>query len=317
MVNQVGFMVTGIGIGTALALNGAISHAFNDILFKSLLMMSVGAVMYVTGKSRCTDLGGLYRTMPITTVLCIVGAASISAFPLFSGFVSKSMVISAVAEGGYSVIWFMLLFASAGVFHHAGIKIPYFIFFAHDSGLRPKEPPFNMLLAMGFLAVMCILIGTFPGLLYGILPFPVDYHPYTAVHVVGQLQLLFFSALAFIYLIVNGHYPPEKVGINLDTDLLYRKAARLYVWVSGKPVVATENAIGQMYRSVLITPNIKFAQWCWAFDLHVIDRAVNGVADIVTSWSTTLRGIQTGQLQHYAMMIVVGAFIIMSGYLFF
>ena len=317
MVNQVGFMVTGIGIGTALALNGAISHAFNDILFKSLLMMSVGAVMYVTGKSLCTDLGGLYRTMPITTVLCIVGAASISAFPLFSGFVSKSMVISAAAEGGYSVIWFMLLFASAGVFHHAGIKIPYFVFFAHDSGIRAKEPPLNMLLAMGFMAVLCIFIGTAPGLLYSILPFPVDYHPYTAAHVVGQLQLLFFSALAFIYLIVNGHYPPEKVGLNLDTDLIYRKAAKLYGWIADRPVVATENVIARAYRSVLITPNIRIAQLCLAFDIQVIDRLVNGVANMVASWSKTIRVIQTGQLQHYAMMIVLGAFIIMSSYLFF
>ena len=317
MVNQVGFMITGIGIGTALALNGAVSHAFNDILFKSLLMMSVGAVMYVTKKRLCTDLGGLYKTMPITTVLCIIGAASISAFPLFSGFVSKSMVISAAAEGGYSSVWFMLLFASAGVFHHAGIKIPYFVFFAHDSGIRAKEPPLNMLLAMGFIAILCIFIGTIPGPLYSILPFPVEYHPYTAAHVVSQLQLLFFSALAFIYLMVNGHYPPEKVALNLDMDWLYRKAANVYAWLADKPVVATENAIARTYRSVLITQNTRFAQWCLAFDIHVIDRAVNGIASMVANGSKTMRVIQTGQLQHYAMMMVLGAFIIMSGYLFF
>jgi len=317
MVNQVGFMVTGIGIGTALALNGAVSHAFNDILFKSLLMMSVGAVMYVTGKSLCTDLGGLYRTMPITTVFCIVGAASISAFPLFSGFVSKSMVISAAAEGGMSVVWFMLLFASAGVFHHAGIKIPYFVFFAHDSGIRAKEPPLNMLLAMGFVAFLCILIGTVPELLYSILPFPVEYHPYTASHVVSQLQLLFFSALAFIYLIVNGHYPPEQVGLNLDTDWIYRKAAKLYSWLAEKPVVATENMISNAYQTILITQNIRLAQWCVAFDIKVIDRSVNGVASMVVKWSKAMRVIQTGQLQHYATIVVLGILIIMSGYTFF
>ena len=250
-------------------------------------------------------------------VLCLIGAASISAFPLFSGFVSKSMVIAAAAEGGFSVVWFMLLFASAGVFHHAGIKIPYFVFFAHDAGLRAKEPPVNMLLAMGFLAFLCVGIGTVPGLLYSLLPFPVDYHPYTAAHVVGQLQLLFFSGLAFIYLIVHGHYPPEQVGRNLDTDWGYRKAATLYVWLAETPVAATETALARAYRSVGITQNIRFAQLCLAFDIAVIDRAVNGVANMFASWSKTLRVIQTGQLQHYAMVIVLGAFMIMSGYLFF
>ena len=116
---------------------------------------------------------------------------------------------------------------------------------------------------------------------------------------------------------MNGHYPPEKVAINLDTDWVYRKAAKLYVWISDKPVVATEDAIGQMYRSVLIRQNLRFAQSCLAFDIHVIDRAVNGVANMVAGWSKTIRVIQTGQLQHYAMMIVLGAFLIMSGYLFF
>ena len=126
MINQIGFMVCGIGIGTALALNGAVAHAFNDVLFKGLLFMSMGAVLHRTGNANGSDLGGLYKSMPKTAVLCIVGACSISAFPLFSGFVSKSMVMTAMIEEGYDYLWLVLLFASAGVFHHAGIKIPYF-----------------------------------------------------------------------------------------------------------------------------------------------------------------------------------------------
>ena len=200
LINQVGFMVVGIGIGTELALNGAISHAFNDVLFKGLLLMSMGAVLHQTGKINGSELGGLYKTMPITTGFCLVGAASISAFPLFSGFVSKSMVMVAAAEEGHWIVWLLLLFASAGVFHHAGIKIPYFAFFAHDSGIRTREPPLNMLLAMGLGALLCILIGVFPSLLYGLLPWDVHYVPYTADHVLTQLQLLFFAALAFAWL---------------------------------------------------------------------------------------------------------------------
>lgn len=222
LINQVGFMVVGVGIGTELALNGAVSHAFAHIIYKALLFMSMGAVLYMTGRINGSDLGGLYKSMPVTAVLCIIGAASISAFPLFSGFVSKSMVLTAAADEGHTVVFLLLLFAAAGVFHHAGIKIPYFAFFAHDSGIRTTEPPVNMLVAMAIAAALCIVIGSYPAVLYDLLPWDVDYEPYTATHVITQLQLLFWSALAFAVLMVTGLYPPELRLINLDTDWLYR-----------------------------------------------------------------------------------------------
>jgi multicomponent Na+:H+ antiporter subunit D len=234
LINQVGFMVVGIGIGTALAINGAVAHAFNDILFKGLLFMTMGAVMYRTGKINATDLGGLYRSMPWTCTFCIVGAASISAFPLFSGFVSKSMVMEAAALGDLRLVWFVLLFASAGVFHHAGIKIPFFAFFSHDSGLRCKEAPRHMLLAMGLAAVLCIFIGSFPQFLYRLLPFATDYQPYTASHVIAQTQLLFFSALAFTLLLLSGIYPAEIRSVNIDADWFYRKGGRLFYGLADK-----------------------------------------------------------------------------------
>jgi multicomponent Na+:H+ antiporter subunit D len=223
LINQVGFMVVGVGIGTALSINGAVSHAFNDIIFKGLLFMTMGAVLQMTGRINGSDLGGLYKTMPRTTILCIVGAASISAFPLFSGFVSKSMVMSAAIEQGYDWVWLMLLFSAAGVFHHAGIKIPYFAFFAHDSGIRVSDPPINMQLAMFVAAALCITIGVYPSLLYGLLPYDTGYNPYDATHVLTQTQLLFFSALAFVWLNLRKMYPPELRSTNLDADWFYRR----------------------------------------------------------------------------------------------
>ncbi len=222
MINQLGFMVVGIGIGTELALNGAVSHAVSHVLYKSLLFMTMGAVLYRTGRMGGSELGGLYRTMPATTGLCIVGAASISAFPLFSGFVSKSMILVAAIEEGHGWVWMALLFASAGVFHHAGIKVPFFAFFAHDSGLRPKEAPRAMLVAMAIAASGCLVIGMWPDLLYRMLPWPVHYEPYTWSHVLTQCQLLFFSALAFTLLKLYGLYPPELPGVNVDADWCYR-----------------------------------------------------------------------------------------------
>lgn len=228
LMNQVGFMMCGIGIGTQLAINGAVSHAFCHILYKALLFMAAGSVLHVTGKIKCTEIGGLYRTMPLTCLFCIVGAASISAFPLFSGFVSKSMIISAAGNNHLVIAWLMLQFASAGVIAHAGIKVPFFTFFGHDSGIRAKEPPANMLVAMGIAAFGCIFLGVFPQPLYDILPYPVDYVPYTGAHVVGQFQLLLFGIFAFYLLLKSGYYPSEVRAINLDTDWFYRKGARAF-----------------------------------------------------------------------------------------
>jgi multicomponent Na+:H+ antiporter subunit D len=232
LINQVGFMMVGIGIGTELSINGAAAHAFAHILYKSLLFMSMGAVIYRTGKINATDLGGLYKSMPWTALFCSVGAASISAFPLTSGFVSKSMVLDAAAHGHMNFVWLTLLFASAGVFHHSGIKIPFFAFFSHDAGHRVKEAPTSMLIAMGTAAFFCIFLGVYPRFLYSILPYPVEFVPYTAPHVLAQMQLLMFSALAFTLLLLSGIYPAEMRAINLDSDLFYRKGGHMfYGWI--------------------------------------------------------------------------------------
>ena len=226
MNNQLGFMVVGIGIGTDLALNGAVAHAFADILFKGLLFMSMGAVLFRVGTIKGSELGGLYKSMPWTAGFCMVGAASISAMPLFSAFVTKSMIMSEAMDKGYFWVWLTLLFASAGVVEHAGIKIPYFAFFAHNSGKRCKEAPANMLAAMAISAALCIAIGSLPSVFYTLLPYNAAYQPYTLEHVVTQIQLLLFAAAAVAVLIRTGIYPPERRSINLDFDWVYRRLGR-------------------------------------------------------------------------------------------
>ena len=249
MINQIGFMVCGIGVGTHLAINGAVSHAFNDVLFKGLLFMAMGAVMHMTGKTKASDLGGLYRTMPLTATLCIIGALSISAVPLFNAFVSKSMIMSALLYEHHYWIWPVMLFASAGVVEHAGIKIPYFAFFAHDSGIRTREPPVNMLVAMGVGAVACLAIGIRPDLLYGLLPYAVDYEPYTYTHILTQIQLLCFAIGAVAAFHLWKLYPAEIPSVNLDADWVYRRAG------SRRPV----SWAGRWSRSIR-----RSASRCWA-----------------------------------------------------
>jgi multicomponent Na+:H+ antiporter subunit D len=265
--NQLGFMVVGIGIGTEMAINGTASHAFAHILYKALLFMSVGAVMLRTGTSKATELGGLCRTMPRTAIFCLIGAASISAFPLFSGFVTKSLIMDETANQHYPIIWAILVFASAGVLSHSGIKIPYFTFFGHDSGLRPKEAPINMQLAMGFTAFLCIFIGVYPDPLYALLPYEVVYKPYTMSHVIGQLQLLCFALLAFVVLMRTGIHPPEIRAVNLDVDWIYRRLIpTLYTAISAK-----------VFRSFLL-----------------LETMVNSIIQIIVKSLYRLHGPETG-----------------------
>lgn len=222
IVNQVGFMITGIGIGTEVALNGAAAHAFAHILYKALLLMSAGSVLYATGRRKCTDLGGLFRTMPLTALCGGIGALAISSFPLTSGFVSKSMIGQAAVDQHLLWVSLALAAASAGVFLHAGIKFPWFVFFQKDSGLRPPEPPLNMRLAMLLFAALCVGLGIVYAPLYALLPYPVDYVPYTGAHVVVQLELLLYSGLAFFVLLPMLR---RTLTITLDTDWLYRRLA--------------------------------------------------------------------------------------------
>jgi multicomponent Na+:H+ antiporter subunit D len=223
IVSQVGFMVTGIGLGTAMALNGSAAHAFAHILYKALLFMSAGAIIHMTGRMKLTELGGLYRAMPLTFVFYMIAAFSISAFPLTSGFVSKTMILEAYADQQAALVWLMLSLASAGTFLSVGLKLPWFAFLGRDAGLRPREAPANMLLAMGIAAFFCIYIGVQPQWLYQMLPHqPVDYNAYTPGHVLWDLQLLLFVGLVFFVLL---KFVAPKDKITLDTDWFYRIAA--------------------------------------------------------------------------------------------
>ena len=248
IVNQVGFMVTGIGIGTVMSLNGSAAHAFTHIIYKALLLMSAGAVLHMTGRRKCSDLGGLIQTMPLTATCGIIGALAISSFPLTSGFISKSMISQAAMDGHMTFVWMALAAASAGVFLHAGIKFPWFVFFQADSGLRPSEPPMGMRVAMVIFAALCILLGVAPGMLYEILPAPVDYVPYTGEHVVAQLQLLLFSGLAFFALLP---LMKRTLTISLDWDWFYRCFGPMLARAMGSVILSADRVFRAAFLDLL------------------------------------------------------------------
>ena len=228
IISQVGYMVTAVGIGTELAISGATAHAFAHVLYKGLLLMGVGAVLHATGRSRASELGGIARRMRGVLALYMVGAVSISSVPLFSGFVSKEIVVEAayVSELGWLVL--LLKVASVGTFLSTGLKLPYVTFFgpegAGPSGggehrVRVGHVPVSMYVAMGMAALLNLAIGLRPTLLYDLLPHTVDFVPYTTGKVLEKSQLLVFTALAFWLLIDQLH---AKAKVSMDLDRLYR-----------------------------------------------------------------------------------------------
>ena len=310
IISQVGYMVCGVGLGTELALNGTTAHAFSHILYKALLFMGAGAVLEVTGRRNLSEMGGLHKTMPVTLSLYMIGAFAISAVPLFSGFVSKSMVVSAAGESHRAAIFLTLTLASAGTFLHTGLKLPYYMFFGRDrpstiarGGLAAHEPPSNMLVAMGLAAAACIVIGIFPALLYAQLPFHVEYAPYTARHVLATLGLLSFTGLGFVVLLQ--HLDPET-KISLDTDWFYRRGlstAMAYAFVA---LVRAENVLGEAYEGFVRRPLLGAAAWLRRVDASVVDRAAEGIGNTTDAVSQSLKLAATGHAQYYGLMMAAG-----------
>jgi multicomponent Na+:H+ antiporter subunit D len=315
IISQVGYMVCGVGIGTELATNGATAHAFAHILYKALLFMGAGAVLQMTGLRRLSEMGGLYKTMPATLGLYMIGAFAISAVPLFSGFVSKSMVVSAAGEEHRALVFLMLTLASAGTFLHTGLKLPWYMFFAKDSGLRAKEPPKNMLVAMSLAATACVLIGVFPGLLYRHLPNPVHYVPYTLQHVTSTLGILAFTALGFFLLLK--HLDPERT-ISLDTDWFYRRAlAGLVNQVQGSLARLEYGFVGEIYEFVIRRPVLGAATLLRRFDSLVVDSTVVGVGRSTRELSQLFKTLVSGHAQHYGLLMAAGVLALLALAMFF
>ena len=224
IISQVGYMVVGVGLGTELALNGATSHAINNIIYKSLLFMACGTILYATGRSKLTELGGLMGSMRWVFILYMVGAFSIAGAPFFAGFISKSMVISAAGYVHQDVAVWLLHVASVGTFLSVGLKLPYRTWFGESRGIEVKPIPLGMYLGMGTLAVVCVAFGVYPAFLYNHLPFDAIYRPYTIGHFVEVTHLLAFTFLGFWLL--RDKLVPHAATV-LDMDWFYRRPSRL------------------------------------------------------------------------------------------
>ncbi len=250
IVSQVGYMVAAVGIGTPLALNGAAAHAFSHILYKALLFMGAGAAIEATGMRRLSDLGGIARRAKFAVLMYLAGALSISGAPLFNGFISKSMIVSAAGQGHALGIEFVLVLASVGTFLSVGLKLPWFAFFGDRSrGLTVRPLPANLLAAMGIAGGLCLLFGVFPDLLYRRLPFAAEYHPYTLDHVASAFQILLGAGIVFSLLLRRLTPAPR---ITLDADWLYRVPGRRLAGAFGEALAAVE-PVARLVRSAALT----------------------------------------------------------------
>ena len=251
IVSQMGYIVASAAVGSAIGIDGAAAHTFNHILYKMVLFMCCGAVITATGKRKITDLSGLYRKMPLTSVCFLIASLSIAGFPLFNGFVSKSLIMNAMAEGGYHVAEILLMIASVGTLLSVALKVNYFLFFGKPSSgcvdhgdcaggcaeridgcadIEVKPVPLNMKIAMVMGTAGCVLIGLMPNLLYGLTPFGSNGHPFTVDHVTQYIEL--FAAATLVFVMYIDHMAPH-VAVTLDFDWFYRKPLAAAVrWTS-------------------------------------------------------------------------------------
>ncbi len=313
IISQVGYMVCAIGIGTDLAVNGACAHALSNILNKGLLFMGIGAVVLQTGRAGLHELGGLRHWMPRTLALTAVGALAISGLPLTSGFVSKSLVITALEQAHRPGLELMLMLASVGTFLSVGIKLPLFIWFgtakAGDGAEQTvSDPPWNMLLAMALTAALSLAVGMFPSLLEALLPYRQACRVYTPAHVSHTLQLLAAAALGFY---VMRRFLAPKAGILLDVDWLYRRGARLVVRLCAEPLGRVNEWVGELYQRAGLGPLQKASGALTRFDRSGIDGCVDGLAMAALVLGESLRLIQTGKIQHYIGGAVIFFFLLL------
>ena len=317
IVSQVGYMVAGVGIGTEMAINGACAHAVVHILYKSLLFMGTGSVLYMTGKTKFTELGGLYKKMPATFVFTVIGCLSISAAPFFAAYVSKSMIITAGFETHLNWASWLLMFGATGTFMYNGVKLPYFLFFgknncSDETWEKAADPTWNMMAAMAFGSILCIYVGSAPGVLYSMLPYAVHYDPFTAYHLAETLQMLGFAALAF-FLLKKYLEPVDRLC--LDMDWFYRKGGLFFLWVAKNPLQWFDTAWGEVYRVVGLRSLMTTAKfWSW-FDWNAIDGVVDGLARTVRGIGGRLRVVQSGQIQNSLYYAASFAAVVLIAYI--
>ncbi len=311
-IAQVGFMVAGVGVGTQMAINGACAHAVAHVAYKGLMFMAVGAVMTGAGTVALTRLGGLWKRMPLVAACYLAAAASTAGLPLFGGFTTKSMTIAAVSGYGHWAGLALELGALAAILG-VGVRLPHLLFFSSARGDAAGEGPIpvsaNARWAMLAAALVCLGVGVVPGAVYALLPYPVDFTPYSVWSVLQSLMLVGFGVLA--YVLARGLLAPTP-GRILDLDALYAALGRVFLALVSRPVAAVDAWFSEVYRTVGLRGLMLKARWAAVFDRQGIDTMVDGAAYATAHLGRVATLIQTGRLREYltaSVIVAVAAFV--------
>jgi len=308
-VSQVGYMIMGVGSGSILAFAGGLFHMINHTIYKSNLFLSLGSVEKKTGTNELDYLGGLGKKMPITFLMALIGALSISGIPPFNGFFSKWMIYQGLIEmtstlsKGYQ-LW-MLACIILAVFGSA-LTLASFMKFIHAIflGKRPEiynnisEAPANQWIATGILSLLCVLFGIFAIL------FPLQQFIYPVL-----------ASLDFSQPIYTGLYDPILIVILfaiafLVGIIIYAFTAKVRydeVYVGGMPALEKFRISGiQFYneiRNFTLIKNIYDAAEKKYFDLYELGKG------FTFGFSGLFQKAHPGQLQLYMLYLIVGALI--------
>jgi NADH-quinone oxidoreductase subunit L len=315
-VSQIGYMILGVGVG---AFSAGVFHLMTHAFFKALLFLAAGSVMHALhGELNVFKMGGLKKHLPITSKTFLVGTLAIAGVPPLAAFFSKDMVLEAAFAGGFTIQWLLGLIA-AGITAFYMFRA-YFLAFEGESRMDPEkeahvhESPSNMAIPLVILAVLSIVggwVGLPHGFLWGdrfghflepVLAKPMLHgdahgHGVSTGTLIGLIVLTTAVAFAGIALAWSLYGKPSETPSRLQARL-----PRLYDLLWGKYFV------DEIYDLVVIRPYVATSRFFWkVVDSTVIDGVVNGVGTLFSRNAMAWRLLQTGNVQHYALALVIGA----------
>lgn len=303
-ISQIAYMMTSLAVSTAvgdgaeggLGYMASMFHLFTHAMFKALLFLCAGAIIHAIHSNENTAMHGLHKYMPICSITFLIGCLAISGIPPFAGFFSKDEILVACYEKGFFWGAWMALVAGMTAFYM--FRIYYLIFFWNKHEVKegehaPHEAPWTMTLPLIILAAVSCVAGLIPA---------------------GQ----FVSADGKV-LATHTQWPVAissivvaLTGIGLATKLYYKEndlPERMANACRGLWTAAYHRFyMDEFYQ--FITHKIIFQSICYPiawFDRHIIDGMMNMFADVTNSASFAIRKLQSGSIQGYVFVYLLGA----------
>jgi len=308
-ISQIAYMMVSLGVSgygdhDGLGYMASMFHLFTHAFFKALLFLGAGSVIHAVHSNEMKDMGRLHKYMPITSITFIIACLAIAGIPPFSGFFSKDEILAAAFH--HDKVLFVTLWLVAGLTAFYMFRLYFNIFWGkkkeYSEHHKPHESPMTMALPLIILAVFSVVTGFIPFSKFistDNLGFTMHIDPVVATSsiVVAVIGI----AVAFV-LYAKGSDKPAKIAHSLGG--LYKATLNKFY-------------IDEIW--MFVTKSIIFKWICipiaW-FDRHCVDGFMNGLAWTTQKVSSSIKGLQSGQVQFYAWFFVIGAIVIAALVLF-